>query len=51
MTLPRLLVDECCPAPVVAALRDLGFDEYPIANYGTDPDGNPRDMVKMVLAL
>ncbi|MEE8106554.1 MAG: GNAT family N-acetyltransferase [Planctomycetota bacterium] len=35
----------------VKTLRDLGFDEYPIANYGTDPDGNPRDMVKMVLAL
>ncbi len=26
MTLPRLLADECCPLPLVAALRDQGFD-------------------------
>ena len=31
MTLPRLLVDECCPAPVAAALRDLGFDARYVA--------------------
>ncbi len=26
MTAPQFLVDECCPASLVAALRDLGFD-------------------------
>ena len=26
MTTPRFLVDECCPATLVGALRDLGFD-------------------------
>ena len=26
MTLPRVVVDECCPTPVVVALRGLGFD-------------------------
>lgn len=26
MTAPRFLVDECCPASVVGALRDVGFD-------------------------
>lgn len=26
MSLPALFVDECCPAPLVRALRDAGFD-------------------------
>ena len=38
-------------ADAVATLRDLGFEEYPIAGYGTDPDGNQHDMVKLVLKL
>ena len=35
----------------VATLRDMGFDEYPIPSYGTDPDSNQHDMVKLVLKL
>lgn len=35
----------------VKTLRDLGFDEYTIPGYGTDPDGNQHDMTKMVLKL
>jgi GNAT superfamily N-acetyltransferase len=35
----------------VATLRDLGFEEHPFAGYGTDPDGNQHDMVKLVLKL
>jgi GNAT superfamily N-acetyltransferase len=35
----------------VVTLRELGFDEYPIPGYGTDPDGNQHDMVKLVLRL
>jgi len=31
MTVPRFLADECCPASVVAALRDLGFDVHYVA--------------------
>ncbi len=38
-------------ADAVATLRELGFDEYPITAYGTDPDGNQHDMVKLVLQL
>ena len=35
----------------VVTLRELGFDEYPIPSYGTDPDGAQHDMVKLVLKL
>ncbi len=35
----------------VVTLRELGFEEYPIAKYGTDPDGDQHDMVKLVLKL
>lgn len=38
-------------ADAVETLRHLGFDAYPIPGYGTDPDGNQHDMVKMVLKL
>ena len=35
----------------VSTLRDLGFESHVIAGYGTDPDGNQHDMVKMVLKM
>lgn len=35
----------------VQTLSDLGFVAYPLPDYGADPDGNPHDMVKMVLRL
>jgi GNAT superfamily N-acetyltransferase len=35
----------------IATLRELGFQEYAITAYGTDPDGNQHDMVKLVLKL
>lgn len=35
----------------VATLRELGFTAYEMPAYGTDPDGNAHDMVKMVMAL
>ena len=38
-------------ADAVATLRDLGFTSYLVPGYGTDPDGNQHDMVKMVLKL
>ena len=38
-------------ADAVATLRQLGFEEYHIPGYGTDPDGEEHDMVKMVLHL
>jgi GNAT superfamily N-acetyltransferase len=38
-------------ADAVVTLRDLGFANYTIPGYGTDPDGNQHDMVKMVLKL
>ncbi len=38
-------------ADAIRTLRGLGFDEIPIADYGSDPDGNPHDMVKLVLRL
>ena len=40
-----------CEEDAVATLRDLGFDEYPIPGYGTDPDGSQHDMVKLVLKI
>ncbi|HYG65856.1 MAG TPA: GNAT family N-acetyltransferase, partial [Thermoanaerobaculia bacterium] len=38
-------------ADAVATLTNLGFQSYPVPGYGTDPDGNQHDMVKMVLKL
>ena len=38
-------------ADAVATLADLGFEQYHIPGYGTDPDGEEHDMVKMVLHL
>jgi GNAT superfamily N-acetyltransferase len=38
-------------ADAVRTLSGLGFDSYLIPGYGTDPDGNQHDMVKMVLKL
>jgi len=38
-------------ADAVATLRELGFSEALFPGYGTDPDGNQHDMVKMVLNL
>jgi len=35
----------------VKTLKRLGFDGYEIPGYGVDPDGNKKDMVKMVLEL
>lgn len=35
----------------VETLQGLGFDSYLVPGYGTDPDGNQHDMVKMVLKL
>ncbi|MGQ0614966.1 MAG: GNAT family N-acetyltransferase [Planctomycetaceae bacterium] len=44
-----LLVD--LEADAIATLTSLGFSSYIIPGYGADPDGNPRDMVKMILPL
>jgi GNAT superfamily N-acetyltransferase len=38
-------------ADAVRTLTDLGFDGYTVPGYGTDPDGNQHDMIKMVLKL
>ena len=38
-------------ADAVRTLKDLGFEGYTIPGYGTDPDGNQHDMIKMVLKL
>jgi GNAT superfamily N-acetyltransferase len=35
----------------VNTLTGLGFQSYLIPGYGTDPDGNQHDMVKLVLKL
>ena len=35
----------------VTTLKRMGFVEYRIPDYGTDPDGNQIDMVKLVLTL
>ena len=35
----------------VVTLREMGFEEYPIPGYGTDPNGSQHDMVKLVLKL
>ena len=38
-------------ADAVSTLHDLGFEGYTVPGYGTDPDGNQHDMIKMVLKL
>lgn len=39
-------------ADAVETLTKLGFEAaYTVPGYGTDPDGNPHDMVKLVLEL
>ena len=38
-------------ADAVRTLKELGFDGYTVPGYGTDPDGNQHDMIKMVLKL
>ena len=38
-------------ADAVQTLTNLGFQGYTIPGYGTDPDGNQHDMIKMVLKL
>jgi GNAT superfamily N-acetyltransferase len=35
----------------IDTLKSMGFDSYTIPGYGTDPDGTPRDMVKMIMKL
>ena len=35
----------------IRVLRELGFVEQHLPGYGVDPDGNPYDMVKLVLKL
>ncbi|HVS03345.1 MAG TPA: GNAT family N-acetyltransferase [Thermoanaerobaculia bacterium] len=35
----------------VNTLEGLGFTAYEYPGYGVDPDGNPHDMVKLVLKL
>lgn len=38
-------------ADAVTTLTDLGFQAFPFADYGTDPDGDDHDMVKLILKL
>jgi len=38
-------------ADAVQTLKNLGFEGYTIPGYGTDPDGNQHDMIKMVMKL
>lgn len=35
----------------IETLTVLGFQQQVLEGYGTDPDGNPHDMVKLVLKL
>lgn len=35
----------------IQTLTDLGFQRFPIPDYGADPDGKAYDMVKLVLKL
>lgn len=35
----------------VDTLKSLGFEDYVVPGYGTDPDGEQHDMVKLVLKL
>ena len=38
-------------ADAVATLKNLGFTDYVLPKYGTDPDGDQHDMTKLVLKL
>ncbi len=38
-------------ADAVETLTRLGFESYTFPGYGTDPDGDGHDMVKLVLTL
>jgi GNAT superfamily N-acetyltransferase len=38
-------------ADAIRVLKHLGFDEYVVPKYGTDPEGNQHDMTKLVLKL
>ncbi|HZI63589.1 MAG TPA: GNAT family N-acetyltransferase, partial [Thermoanaerobaculia bacterium] len=38
-------------ADAVRVLEGLGFQQFTVPEYGTDPDGNQHDMTKMVLRL
>jgi RimJ/RimL family protein N-acetyltransferase len=35
----------------IKTMVELGFDRFPVPGYGTDPDGNQYDMVKLVLRV
>ena len=35
----------------IEILKPLGFEEYRIPSYGTDPDGAPHDMSKLVFSF
>ena len=38
-------------ADAVRTLEQLGFEKHLFPGYGTDPDGNPHDMVKLTLRV
>ena len=38
-------------ADAVTTLKNLGFREFVMPGYGTDPDGDQHDMTKLVLKL
>jgi GNAT superfamily N-acetyltransferase len=38
-------------ADAVATLAELGFEKHLFPGYGTDPDGNQHDMVKLTLKV
>ena len=38
-------------ADAVATLTELGFEQISLAGFGTDPEGDPHDMVRLTLAL
>ena len=35
----------------IRVLAEQGFEQYQFPGYGADPDGQPHDMTKMILAL
>lgn len=38
-------------ADAIKTFRQLGFAEHVFPGYGVDPDGNPHDMIKLILDL
>ena len=46
-----MLIANELEADAIETLETLGFQKYLIPDYGTDPDGNQYDMVKLVLKL